>query len=84
MWRQDKGDNFEATMGEYDGAKVCELTDIYMLHVIGKKYSLKNFGLYKDDGLAIFKNTKNKKTITFFKQKGLQIIIECNLKAINY
>ena len=62
----------------------CELTDIYMLYVIGKKYSLKNFGFYKDDGLAIFKNTKNKKTIPIFKQKGLQIIIECNLKAINY
>ena len=48
-------------MGEYDRAEVCEFIDIYMLYVIGKKYNSKNFGLYKDDRLAIFKNTKNKK-----------------------
>ena len=71
-------------MGEYDRVEVCEFIDIYMLYVIGKKYNSKNFGLYKDDRLAIFKNTKNKKTIRIFKQKGLQIIIERNLKAIDY
>ena len=42
--------------GAYDGAKVCELTGIYMLYLIGKKYDSKNIGLYRDDGLTLFKN----------------------------
>ena len=27
-----------------------------MLYLIGKKYDSKNIGLYRDDGLAVFKN----------------------------
>ena len=27
-----------------------------MLHLIEKKYDSKNIGLYRDDGLAVFKN----------------------------
>ena len=62
-----------------------------MLYLIGKKYNSKNIELYRDDGLAIFKNVsgptseKIKKQLqASFKQKGLQIIIECNLKVVNY
>ena len=43
-------------MGPYDEAEVCELIGIYMLYLIGKKYDSKNIGLYRDDGLAVFKN----------------------------
>ena len=50
MWRQDKGGNFEVTMGEYDGAKVCELIDIYMLYVIGKSTIQKIFAYTKMTG----------------------------------
>ena len=62
-----------------------------MLYLIGKKYDSKNIGLYRDDGLAVFKNVsgpaseKMKKQLqSLFKQKGMQIIIECNLKVVNY
>ena len=48
--------SFDVTMVAYDGAEVWELIDIYMLHLIGKKYDSKNTGLYRDDGLAVFKN----------------------------
>ena len=44
-------------MGSYDGAEVCELIGIFMLSLIGNKYNLNNIGLYRDDGLAVFKNT---------------------------
>ena len=56
---------------------------------MGKKYDSKHIGLY--DGLAAFKNVsrpaseKMKKQLqSLFKQKGLQIITECNLKVVNY
>ena len=51
-----EGGSFDVTMGAYDGAEVCELIGIYMLYLIGKKYDSKNIGLYRDDGLAVFKN----------------------------
>ena len=59
-----------------------------MLYLIGKKYYSKNIGLYRDDGLALLKNVsgpaseKIQKHLQYlFKQKGLQIIIEYNLKT---
>ena len=78
-------------MGSYDGAEVCELIGIFMLSLIGNKYNHSNIGLHRDDGLAVFKNTsgpqseKSKKTFQkMFKNKGLDIIINCNMKIVNY
>ena len=47
---------FDVTMGAYDGAEICELVGTYILHQITSKYNKKDIGLYRDDGLAIFKN----------------------------
>ena len=60
-----------------------------MLYLFGKKYDSKNIGLYRDDGLPVFKNVSGPasekiKKQYLFKQKGLQIIIERNLKVVNY
>ena len=61
------------------------------LSLIGNKYNPNNIGLYKDDGLAVFKNTsgpqseKIKKTFQkMFKNKCLDVIINCNMKIVNY
>ena len=51
-----EGGGFDVTMVEYDGAEVCELIGIFMLQLIGRKYNSKNTGLYRDDGLTVFKN----------------------------
>ena len=90
-WVKKEGGSFDVTMGAYDGAEVCELIGIYMSYLIGKKYNSKNIGLYRDDGLAVLKNVsgsaseKIKKQLqSLFKQKGMQIIIECHLKVVNY
>ena len=71
-----EGGSFYVTIGAYDGAQVCELIGIYMLYLIRKKYDSKNIGLYRDDGLAVFKNVsepaseKIKKQLqSLFKQK---------------
>ena len=44
------------SMGAYDGGEVCELIWTYMLNLLSNKYNKNNFGLYRDDGLAVLKN----------------------------
>ena len=63
-------DDIEDAPGEVpDGAEVCELVGMYLLHLMGQKYDKQNIGLYRDDGLAAFKaqsgpqNERNKKAI---------------------
>ena len=56
-----------------------------MLSLIGNKYNPNNIGLYRDDGLAVFKNTSGLQSLQrMFKNKGLVIIINCNMKIVNY
>ena len=81
-WIKKQSNNFDVTMGSYDGAEVCELIGIFILSLIGNKYNLNNIGLYRDGGLAVFKNTsvlqseKIKNSFQkIFKNKGLDIII---------
>ena len=78
-------------MGSYDGTEVCELIGIFMLSLISNIYNRKNLGLYRDDRLAASKYTsgpqseKIKKTFQkMFKNKALDIIINCNMKIVNY
>ena len=39
-----------------DGAELCELVGRFLLHQLSNKYNKKSIGLYRDDGLAVFKN----------------------------
>ena len=56
-----------------------------MLSLIGNKYNPNNIGLYRDDGLAVFKNTSGLQSVQrMFNNKGLVIIINCNMKIVNY
>ena len=78
-------------IGSYDGEDVCELVGIYILNTLANKYDKNNIGLYRADGLAVFKNTsgskaeKIKKDITMmFKESGLRITIQTNLKVVNF
>ena len=91
LWFKKQSNNFDVTMGSYDGAEVCELIGIFILSLIANKYDPNNIGLYRDGGLAVFKNTsgpqseKIKKTFQkMFKNKGLDMIINCNMKIVNY
>jgi len=73
-------------MGAYDGPKVCELVGCFLLSQITKKFSKKNIGLYRDDGLAVFKNISGpqsekikKEFQQIFKKNNLEIVVECNI-----
>ena len=79
------------TMGSYDGAEVCELVGLFILNDLCNEYGKDNIGLYRDDGLAIFKHTSGpqaeriRKDITRrFKTHGLNITIQTNRKIVNY
>ena len=90
-WTKKQGGLFGVSMGAYDGAEVCELMGTYMLNVLSKTYSKNNFGLYRDDGLAVLENKSGpqseqvkKNFQKMFKEHGLDIIILCNMKVVNY
>ena len=78
-------------MGAYDGVEVCELVGKYFLYELSKLYEKKDIGLYRDDGLVVFKNKsapeseKIKKLIqAIFLENELKITIQCNLKIVDY
>ena len=46
-WVKKTGDqNFDVTMGSFDGAELCELVGLYILHRLSEKYGIDTLGLY--------------------------------------
>ena len=68
---------FDVTMGAYDGPEVCELVGTFLSYRLSLKYNKNNIGLYRDDGLAIFKNISDPKS-----EKAEKIFKNC-LRKIN-
>ena len=48
---------FNVTMGAYDCAEVYELVGTFLLDKISVKYDKNNIGLYRNNGLSVFKNS---------------------------
>ena len=74
-------------MGAYGSAGICES----MSFLTSEKYNKKDFRLCCDDGLGVVKNKsgleteKIKKNIQkVFKENKLDIVIQCNMKIVNY
>ena len=44
-------------MGCYDGAEICKLVGVYIQNKLCKLMNKKEFGLYRDDGLGVLRNT---------------------------
>ena len=79
------------SMEAYNGTEVWELVGTYMLKLLSNKYNKNDFGFYRDDGLAVLKNTSGsqseqvKKNVQkIFKEHGLDNIIQCNMKVVNF
>ena len=90
-WMKKGGELFDVTMGAYDGAEICELVGLFLLNEMSAKYSTSKIGLYRDDGLAVFKNTNGSQSerikkdfVSIFKKHQLDIVIECNKKIVDY
>ena len=91
MWQKTDNPCFDVSMGSYDGAEVCEIVGLYILHHLRKSFNNEDIGLYRDDGLAAFSNMGprtadkiRKKLIGIFKEFDLKITCETNLKIENY
>ena len=54
-WVKKGERSFDVSMGAYDWTEVCELIGIFMLSLLSKHKN--HIGLYRDDGLAILKDT---------------------------
>ena len=61
-WMKKDSGLFDVTMGAYDVAEVCELVGTFLLYKLSLKYNKNNIGIYRDDGLAIFKNISGPKS----------------------
>ena len=78
-------------MGVYDSDEICELVGVFILYKFQQLNKIKNFGLYRDDGLAVLKNMsgpqseKVKKELqVLFKKFGLNLIIVFNKTTDDY
>ena len=83
--------DFDDPMGCFDGAEVCDTTGLFLLHRLSHIVKKSDIGLYRDDGLGIIQNMpkpeieRMKNTmVKVCKECGLSIIIECNLKTVNF
>ena len=91
-WLKKSGnEEFDVPMGCFDGAEVCELVGVYILHLLKTVMGKENVGLYVDDGLGILRNSsgleierKRKQIIQIFKSYGLNITVNTNLKTADF
>ena len=79
---------FNVSMGSFNGAEICDLIGLFLLNEIKKsKIFMDNeFGLYRDDALAIIRSKSPRSAentakylIKLFKQNGFKITIESGL-----
>ena len=82
---------FDVSMGSYDGAEICELVGLMILHKLKEVVPNIDFGLYRDDGLGVYKSTRGchidaarKTIIETFKKFGLDITIQLRLHEVDF
>ena len=78
-------------MGSYQGAEVCDLIGLYLLHKLSPILDNGAYGLYRDDGLCVVKGRSGtewerlKKTIrNAFAVEGFKITLEGNLHKTDF
>ena len=76
---EERGDLFDVAMGAYYGAEVCELVGTFLLEKISKTCNKSNIGLYRDDGLSIFRN-KSRTRLEKIKKKLQRLFKEYDLE----
>ena len=89
--KEEGTEEFDITMGSFDGAESCELVGLYILHMLSNIFDKEKLGLYRDDGLAVLRNVTarqadkiRKEVINKFKEMGLNITIRVNMKIVDF
>ena len=70
-WTKKGEEDFDIPMGSFDGAEVCELVGLYLLHLL--KDTKQDLGLYRDDMLGVTRLTE--RSLEKMKQK-IQVIFQ--------
>ena len=91
IWNKKDNPSFDVTMGSFDGAEICELVGLFLLHQMNEQFPNTNFGLYRDDGLGFTMNIDSselermkKSIIQLYKRNGLKITIDMNLVQVDF
>ena len=90
LWIKKENSKFDVTMGAFDGAEVCELVGLYVLHKLENVIDQPYIGPYRDDGLAVMDGSGpeierlRKSVFKIFKTMGLKVAIESNIKSTNF
>ena len=89
--KKDGSKDFDASMGCFDRAKVCELVETFILNRLKNVFENNTFDLYRDDRLAVIKGLSGpeivrlkKNVVKTFKDSGQSITIEVNLYTVSY
>ena len=92
-WKKKENPNFDVTMGSFDGAEVCEIVGLFLLHQMvenGLGINKDQVGLYRDDGLMLVRKSKReldtmrKKLHLLFATFGLKITVESGMKHTDF
>ena len=91
-WLKKSGnEEFDVPLGCFDGAEVCELVGVYILHLLRFVIRKGNVGSYRGDGIGILRNSlgpeierKRKQIIRIFKSCGLNITVKTTLKKVDF
>ena len=89
-WVKTNNPTFDVTMGSLDGAEICEMVGLYILNKLRDIIPSNQYGLYRDDGLAMISGSGpemdrlRKDIIKLFKEMNLKVTIETNLMITDY
>ena len=88
---QKKETDFDVTMGAPDGAEICELVGLLILKEIKNNFKQLEFGLYRDDGLAVYNRIGGRQMEKIsqglhqlFKSLGLKITLQAKMKTVDF
>ena len=60
-WMKKWGDLFDVLMDVSQGLDVCEIIGVFSLNLLEQQYDKESDGLYRDDGLSVFKKWRSPK-----------------------
>ena len=91
-WIKKSGaEDFDVPMGCFDGAEICELVGTYIQSKLTNIMGKEDVGLYRVDGLGIFRNIsrleierKKKAIVQVFEKCGLSIVVDTNLRTVDF
>lgn len=89
--KKDSANTFDVAMGAFDGAEICELVGLLILHELNTELGAESVGLYRDDGLAALRKCSGsqaermrKMLAKIFKKFGLSITAEANIRTVSF